>query len=468
MAPRYGSGAGALRYKLEGLDRDWQDVGNRRQAFYTNLPQRHYRFRVAACNNSGVWNEASAFLDFSIAPAYYQTNWFRGLCTAAFLALLWGLYQIRIQQVRRQERKLRDVIETVPTFAWTALPDGSVDSSIATGRNTPVCPLSEQSARAGKRSFTQKTCSEMWEKWRTSLGTGEPFEDELRYRRAADGRYRRFLSRAVPLRDHRGKILKWYGISTDIEDRKRAEEERERLRQAQSDLAHINRVTTVGELTASLAHEVNQPIAAAVTDANTCLRWLNRDQPDIVEAREAALRVMKDATRAAEIVSRTRLLFKKASSQSDLVDVNEIIREMVTLLRSEAMRYSITVRTELTDLPPVMGDRVQLQQVLMNLVSNSIDAMNEVNGTRELAIRSQRAENAQVMVSVTDTGVGLPPQQASRIFNAFFTTKVHGTGMGLSISRSIVASHNGRLWAADNSPHGASFHFILPTEVGRD
>ena len=127
MAPRYGSGAGALRYKLEGLDRDWQDVGNRRQAFYTNLPQRHYRFRVAACDNSGVWNEAGAFLDFSIAPAYYQTNWFRGLCAAAFLALLWGLYQIRIQQVRRQERKLRDVIETVPTFAWTALPDGSVD-----------------------------------------------------------------------------------------------------------------------------------------------------------------------------------------------------------------------------------------------------------------------------------------------------------------------------------------------------
>src|SRR5207245_3881732 len=156
-------------------------------------------------------------------------------------------------------------------------------SSIATGRNTPVCPLSEQSARAGKRSFTQKTCSEMWEKWRTSLGTGEPFEDELRYRRAADGRYRRFLSRAVPLRDHRGKILKWYGISTDIEDRKRAEEERERLR---DDLAHVNRVSTLGELAASLSHELKQPIAASMTDAETCMLWLKRDQPALDRSEE--------------------------------------------------------------------------------------------------------------------------------------------------------------------------------------
>jgi PAS domain S-box-containing protein len=262
-----------------------------------------------------------------------------------------------------------------------------------------------------------------------------------------------------------GDTGEFVGTVMDVTERKRAEEERERLRQAQSDLAHINRVTTVGELTASLAHEVNQPIAAAVTDATTCLRWLNRDQPDIVEAREAALRVMKDATRAAEIVSRTRLLFKKASPQLDLVDVNEIIREMVTLLRSEAMRYSITVRTELTDLPPVMGDRVQLQQVLMNLVANGIDAMKEVEGTRELAIKSQKAENGQLLILVSDTDVGLPRRQEDQIFNAFFTTKPHGTGMGLRISRSIVESHGGHLWAADNSRCGASFYITLPTRL---
>jgi signal transduction histidine kinase len=211
---------------------------------------------------------------------------------------------------------------------------------------------------------------------------------------------------------------------------------------------------------------VKQPIAAAVTDANTCLRWLTRDQPDLEEAREASLRVVKDATRAAEIIDRIRLLFKKGTPQRELVDVNEVIREMIVLLRNQATRYSIFVRTDLAaDIPRIMGDRVQLQQVLMNLIVNSFDAMKDVEGTRSLAIKSQRAENEQVMLSVSDTGVGLPPQQADQIFNAFFSTKAHGTGMGLRISRSIVESHGGRLWAADNSPRGASFHFTLPTKA---
>jgi C4-dicarboxylate-specific signal transduction histidine kinase len=246
-------------------------------------------------------------------------------------------------------------------------------------------------------------------------------------------------------------------------ERKRAEEA---LSQAQADLSRVSRVTTMGELTASLAHEVNQPIAAAVTNANTCLRWLTRDHPDLEEARAAAMRIVKDATRAAEIISRTRLLFKKGTPQRELVDVNEVIREMVVLLRSEAARYNISVLTDLAaDLPQVMGDRVQLQQVLMNLMLNGIEAMKDVEGTRELAIKSQRAENEQGLVSVSDTGMGLPLQQADQIFKAFFTTKLQGTGMGLSISRSIVESHGGRLWAAENSPRGASFHFALPTKI---
>jgi C4-dicarboxylate-specific signal transduction histidine kinase len=252
-----------------------------------------------------------------------------------------------------------------------------------------------------------------------------------------------------------------------MEMKRRVEESRNRaeaaLRQAESDLARVSRVTTMGELTASLAHEVNQPIAAAVTDANTCLRWLNRDQPDMEEARGAASRVVKDATRAAEIISRIRLLFKKSAPQRELVDINEIIREMVALMRSEITRHSISVRTELAeDIPRIMGDRVQLQQVLMNLMINGIDAMKEVAGTRWLAIKSQRAENDQLTVSVSDTGVGLPPQQANQIFDAFFTTKLHGTGMGLRISRSIAESHGGRLSAGDNFPRGATFHLTLP------
>jgi signal transduction histidine kinase len=209
---------------------------------------------------------------------------------------------------------------------------------------------------------------------------------------------------------------------------------------------------------------VNQPIAAAVTNANACLRWLAGDAPNLEEARAAAARIVKDGTRAAEIISRTRLLYKKATPQRELVDVNELTREIIVLLGSETTRYSVTVRTELAaDLPRVMGDRVQLQQVMMNLIVNGIEATREVDGAREIAIKSQRAENEQLLVSVSDTGVGLPPQQ-DQIFNAFFTTKLDGTGLGLSISRSIVESHGGRLWAADNPPRGATFSLTLPTK----
>jgi NO-binding membrane sensor protein with MHYT domain/signal transduction histidine kinase len=264
---------------------------------------------------------------------------------------------------------------------------------------------------------------------------------------------------AHALSDESGSI-EFVGAVMDITGRKRAEEA---LRQAQADLARVNRMTTMGELTASLAHEVNQPIAAAVTNANTCLRWLTRDHPNVEEARAAASRIVQDGSRAADIIKRIRLLFQKGKPQWELVDVNEVTREMIVLLRSEATRYSISIRLELAeDLPQVMGDRVQLQQVLMNLMINSIDAMKDVDGTRELAIKSQRTETEQLQISVSDTGVGLPPHQADQIFNAFFTTKFQGTGMGLSISRSIVESHGGRLWAGGNPPRGASFHLTLP------
>jgi PAS domain S-box-containing protein len=249
----------------------------------------------------------------------------------------------------------------------------------------------------------------------------------------------------------------------DITEQKRASEA---LRHAQEDLARITRVTTMGELTASLAHELNQPIAAAVTNANTCLRWLTREHPDLREAREAASRIVQDVMRATDIISRIRLLFEKGTPERELVDVNEIIREMIVLLRSEATRYATSVRTELAaDLPRVMGDRVQLQQVIMNLMINGIDAMKDVDGMREQIIRSQPAGDEQVLVSVSDTGVGLPSDQTDQIFNAFFTTKRHGTGMGLSISRSIIESHGGRLWAVDNSSRGASFCFTLPAQT---
>jgi len=248
-------------------------------------------------------------------------------------------------------------------------------------------------------------------------------------------------------------------------ERKLAREERERLRQAQADLAHINRVTTMGELTASLAHEIKQPIAAAVTDARTCLRWLGRDEPNVSEAHEAASRLVTDVTRAADIISRISLLFKKGVLQHELVDVNELIREMIVLLRSEAARHSISIHSSLADdLPQIMADRVQLQQVFMNLMLNGIEAMKDIGTVGELIIRSQRDDNGQLLISVGDTGAGLQPEQVEQVFNAFYTTKAQGTGMGLSISRSIIESHGGRLWASPNSGRGATFQFTLPIE----
>jgi PAS domain S-box-containing protein len=266
-----------------------------------------------------------------------------------------------------------------------------------------------------------------------------------------------------PIKDASGQVIGVSKIARDITDRKRAAEA---LRRAEADLAHVSRVTTMGELTASLAHEVNQPITAAVTNANTCVRWLAGDTPNIEEARDAAVRSAKDGTRAAEIISRIRLLFKKGTTERELVDVNEVIREMIVLLRGEATRYSVSIQADLAaDLPQLIADRVQLQQVMLNLIMNSIDAMKDVDGTRELTIKAERAENDQLLMSVSDTGVGLPAQQAGEIFNAFFTTKLQGTGLGLSISRSIIESHGGRLWAAGNSPRGASFYFTVPTKV---
>jgi PAS domain S-box-containing protein len=242
-------------------------------------------------------------------------------------------------------------------------------------------------------------------------------------------------------------------------ERKRAEDA---LRAAQSEVTHLARVMTMGELAASIAHEVNQPIAAAITDASTCVRWLTREAPDLDEARQAAQRTVKDASRAADIITRIRRLFKRSGLDAEPVNVNDVVEELITLLRREALQSGVSITTALApDLPLVMGDRVQLQQVLLNLLMNSLEATKGVRDRREITVTSRRADGDQVHVAVTDTGVGLPPTGADELFKAFFTTKAGGTGMGLAISRSIIEAHGGRLWAASNADRGATFTFTL-------
>jgi C4-dicarboxylate-specific signal transduction histidine kinase len=249
----------------------------------------------------------------------------------------------------------------------------------------------------------------------------------------------------------------------DITERKSAEQEREKLRRLEADLAHTNRVSTLGEMAASLAHEIKQPIAAAITSANSCIEWLAHEPPNLDRARAAAARIDKYGNRAAEIIDRIRSLYKKSPPQRELVDVNGIVEEILTLLKGEADRYSVAMGTDpAAEVPKIMADRVQLQQVFMNLMLNAIEAMKDSGG--ELSVKSELQEG-QLQFSVSDTGVGLPTEKTDQIFSAFYTTKPQGSGMGLAISHSIVDSHGGRLWATANDGRGATFHFTLPTRT---
>jgi PAS domain S-box-containing protein len=839
-----------FRYFLEGFDSSWSQPVAAREAVYTNLGPGSYRFRLVASNSEGLWNGPETAIALNVAPAYYQTYWFRLSCFAAFIALLWALHRWRIHQLRGQEKRLRDVVETIPAMTFTALSDGSC--TFVNKRWTEYTGLSvEQSSGAGwQRAVHPEDLAQHSENWRISVATGRLFEGEARFRRAAVGDYRWFLVRGVPLRGQHGNIVNWYGTLTDIEDRKCAEEalqltshdlqdskakleeaqrithvgywewdlltdrvnwsdetyriyglrpqerpmdlatvrekihpedwqagmeealggarfnfecrlfrptgevriahfqgdvkrdasgrpyrmfgtvqditdrkraeealqqsqfylaegqrlahmgswafnpsgffeywsqelfkiygldpqkraptleeylatvhpqdrdfmantikrmhaerggcdvkkrivrpdgelryircvgipvvegeglkgflgtamditeqelltqelerrqahlteaqklthtgswawrladrktvhlseewyrvygfnpaegaptweeyfervhpedrlkwtgtieraivekadydqefrilfpngkvkwihtvghpvlsgagdleqfvgsstditerkcaeqERERLRQLEADLAHTNRVSTLGEMAASLSHEIKQPIAAAITSANSCIEWLAHEPPNLDRARAAAARIDKYGNRAAEIIDRIRSFYTKSPPRRELVDVNGIIQEMFTMLKGEANRYSVAMRTELAaEIPKITADRVQLQQVFMNLMLNAIEAMKDSGG--ELTVKSE-LQDGQLQFSVSDTGVGLPTRKMDQIFSAFFTTKPQGSGMGLAISRSIVESHGGQLWAATNDGRGATFHFTLPTQV---
>jgi PAS domain S-box-containing protein len=277
----------------------------------------------------------------------------------------------------------------------------------------------------------------------------------------ADGTVKHIHGIGHPVSGPNGQLVQVLGTMVDITERKRAEEARARLQQLEADLVRTHRVSLMGELTASLAHEIKQPIGASVTNAEACLRLINRPEPDLSEARVAAMEMIKDARRAVEIVDRVRSVYQKGSSQLEMVDFDQLIEEMVIMMGIEAERHSVTIHTDFSPgLPHVMADRVQLQQAFMNLIVNGIEAMQAGGG--ELKIKAQLISENQLQVSISDTGVGLPVENPDRIFDAFFTTKSRGTGLGLAITRSIIESHGGQIWAVANAGRGATFNFTLP------
>ena len=366
----------------------------------------------------------------------------------------------RLLQLERQaERELRVTIDTIPALVARYRPDGSPDFVNQTWQT--YIGLSQDSLR-GQRwavAIHPDDLPRIDAAWRAHLATGQPFEMEQRLCRA-DGEYRWFLVRRVPLRNENGEVISWYGVGHDIEDQKRAEHA---LQTAHAELTHVTRVTTLGEMSASIAHEVNQPLTAIATNAEASLRWLSRDVPDIEEARASIGQVVKDAHRAGEVIRRIRDFSKKADPQMTQLDINGVVEEAVTLVQHEALRHGVAIRLELASgLPPVRGDRIQLQQVIVNLAINGMEAMTSVQEReRVLIIRTQRHKSSRVLVAVEDAGVGIEPENVNRVFSAFHTTKPDGLGMGLSICRSIIEAHGGQLWTSPNAGPGMTFQFMI-------
>jgi len=394
--------------------------------------------------------------------------------TAVTITILVGRARRSVEAVALRDR-LQVIIDTIPAMVWSISPDGSSDFLNKRFRDYTGLSLEDIRDWARMDALHRPWMNALrpddrsMDEWSAALAPGEPFEKEARLRQF-DGEYRRFLLRFVPLRNERGSIVEWYAKSTDIEDLRRAEEElrrREaRLRDAQMELAHANRVTTTGQLAASIAHEVSQPISATLTNANAARRWLGAEPPDLEEVRQALDRIIRDGGRASDLIGRIRALVRKAPPLNDQLDINETILEVIALTRSELRNSRTLLQTQLADgVPLISGDRVQLQQVMLNLILNAVEAMSgSSEATRELLIKTEQDGPGTVLVAVRDSGPGLKSESLDRVFDAFYTTKPGGMGMGLSICRSIVEGHGGRVWAMPNLPQGATFQFTLPQQ----
>jgi PAS domain S-box-containing protein len=357
------------------------------------------------------------------------------------------------------------MLQQIPVAAWSVTPDGTPDIVNRlwfeyTGQTPEYVNSHPNAWMATIHPDDRESAAKIYLE---GIRSGNGFTMEARFLRASDGTYRWHLNRAVAVRDQQGSILRLVGTSTDVHDLRQVQEE---LRNTQVEFARVTRVMTMGELTASIAHEVSQPLGAIVTSAGSCARWLAAKPPQMDKARRALERIANDGRRAGAIIQRIRALMKRQAPRKGWLDVNETIRGVIALAQYELRRNDIVLETRLGEgLPRIRGDRVQCQQVLLNLIVNAIEAMSEIRKRRrELTILSATDGPDGVRIEVRDSGTGLDPERATHLFEPFYTTKSEGLGIGLSISRSIVEAHGGRLWGGANAPHGAVFCIWMPVE----
>lgn len=488
-------GAGSLtvpervrfRYRLEGREHNWQDAGNRREAVYTNLGPGNYRFRVIAANNDGVWNEEGASIDFHIAPTFYQTGWFYALCVLATAMFLFALYRWRVKVLSRKleletaanqehARLYRELQEResmvrrlfnaniIGIFTWNL--DGRIlDANHAFVKIVGYDSDDITSGRLAWKdlmppewdSADDRIMAEM-----LAIGVATPFEaDYIR----KDGTRVPVLIGAALLD---ARPTEGVAFVLDLTERNQAEqavrESDRRFHEMERQLSDANRVASIAQLSATIAHEINQPLAGVITNASTGLRMLDADPPNIEGARKTAQRTIRDGNRAADVIVRLRALFSGKVSMLEPLDMNEATREVIAMMAGDLDKGGAVLQLELTEhLPFINGDRIQLQQVILNLLRNALAAMSGVNDRpRRVVIRTEREDNDRVRLSVRDAGVGLDPGDIHRLFDAFYSKTTGGMGVGLSISRSIIERHQGRLWAERNDDHGATFSFSIP------
>jgi PAS domain S-box-containing protein len=410
------------------------------------------RIEVTALRRGGI----EFPVELEVSPMRMGQDW-------SFSAFIRDITDSKLaeEKLRESELHLRQMTETIPEMLWSATAEGAIDYCNARVLDYTGFSAEEIMGSGWKRLLHSEDVDQAVRVWRSSLTSGVPYRVEVRTFHAADRTYRWCVTSALPLLDQHGRILKWYGTVVDMHDWKQSQEE---LRNTQAELAQMTRVMTMGELTASIAHEVNQPLSGIVTNASTCLRMLAADPPNVDGARETARRTIRDGNRMSEVITRLRALYSKKDGTTEPLDLNEAAREVIALSLSELQRNSVVLRLELDgDLPLVRGDRVQLQQVILNLIRNASDAMSEVDDRpRLLLIRTEADETDRVRLTVRDAGVGFDSQSTDKLFKAFYTTKRDGMGIGLSVCRSIIESHHGRLWATLNDGPGATFSFSLP------